>query len=105
MARAAHRWKTPPFEPDVRPSNKVKGARDLYARGAADDKGQLFIHLLAVEAHLKVNGKLPVNVKFIFEGEEEIGSPNLVPLMKKHRTLLKDGDRGRAGGRLRRVRP
>ncbi len=82
-------WKTPPFEPDVRPSNKVKGTRDLYARGAADDKGQLFIHLLAVEAHLKVNGKLPVNVKFIFEGEEEIGSPNLVPLMKKHRTLLK----------------
>lgn len=82
-------WRTPPFEPTIRPSTKVKGANDLYARGAADDKGQLYIHLKAVEAHLKVNGTLPVNVKFIFEGEEEIGSPNLTPLMKKHRRLLK----------------
>jgi acetylornithine deacetylase/succinyl-diaminopimelate desuccinylase-like protein len=82
-------WKTPPFEPSVRPSNRVKGAKDLYARGAADDKGQLFIHLLAAEAHLEINGSLPLNVKFIFEGEEEIGSPNLVPLMKKHKSLLK----------------
>jgi len=60
-------WETPPFEPDIRNDN-------IYARGSADDKGQVFIHVKAVEAFLKSQGALPVNVKFIVEGEEEVGS-------------------------------
>ncbi|MCC6454044.1 MAG: dipeptidase [Caldilineaceae bacterium] len=60
-------WHTPPFEPTVR-------GDDLFARGASDDKGQTFIHVKAVEALLQTTGKLPVNVKFIIEGEEESGS-------------------------------
>src|SRR4051812_30011721 len=63
-------WRTPPFTPTIR--NNV-----LYARGAADDKGQLFSHVKALESYLKTTGALPVNVKCIFEGEEEIGSTNL----------------------------
>jgi acetylornithine deacetylase/succinyl-diaminopimelate desuccinylase-like protein len=60
-------WHTPPFEPTVR-------GEDLFARGASDDKGQTFLHVKAVEALLKSTGTLPVNVKFIVEGEEESGS-------------------------------
>jgi len=63
-------WTTPPFEPVVR-----DGA--VYARGASDDKGQLFAHIKAVEAYIRTLGKLPVNVIFFAEGEEEIGSPEL----------------------------
>jgi acetylornithine deacetylase/succinyl-diaminopimelate desuccinylase-like protein len=63
-------WLSPPFEPTVRDGN-------LYARGATDDKGQMFTHLKAAEAWLKATGKLPVNVKFLIEGEEEIGGVNL----------------------------
>jgi acetylornithine deacetylase/succinyl-diaminopimelate desuccinylase-like protein len=63
-------WQTDPFKPEI------KGDY-LYARGASDDKGQLFIHAKAVESFLKTSGRLPVNVKFIIEGEEEIGGPNL----------------------------
>jgi acetylornithine deacetylase/succinyl-diaminopimelate desuccinylase-like protein len=63
-------WITGPFEPEVREDR-------LYARGAVDDKGQLYLHLKAVEAHIAVHGRLPVNVVFLIEGEEEIGSPNL----------------------------
>ncbi len=63
-------WLTPPFEPTIRDGN-------LYARGATDDKGQMFTHLKAAEAWLKTAGKLPVNVKFLIEGEEEIGGANL----------------------------
>ncbi|WP_187385777.1 dipeptidase [Gorillibacterium timonense] len=63
-------WQSPPFEPEIR-DNK------LYARGATDDKGQLFLHVKALEAILKLEGKLPVNVKLCIEGEEEITSPNL----------------------------
>jgi acetylornithine deacetylase/succinyl-diaminopimelate desuccinylase-like protein len=63
-------WLSPPFEPTVRDGN-------LYARGATDDKGQMFTHLKAVEAWLKTIGTLPVNVKFLIEGEEEIGGANL----------------------------
>ncbi|MBI3933627.1 MAG: dipeptidase [Acidobacteria bacterium] len=59
-------WITPPFEPDVRDGN-------IYARGAADDKGQMFVHIKAAEALLAVRGALPVNVKFLIEGEEEVG--------------------------------
>jgi len=63
-------WESPPFEPTIR-------GDDLYARGASDDKGQLFAHVAAVEALLKTSGALPVNVKFLVEGEEEVGSPAL----------------------------
>ncbi|MGE4000202.1 MAG: dipeptidase [Planctomycetaceae bacterium] len=63
-------WTTPPFEPTIRDGC-------LYARGATDDKGQVFTHILSVAAWLKTSGKLPVNVKFVIEGEEEVGSNNL----------------------------
>src|SRR5579885_2210416 len=59
-------WNTPPFEPTERDGN-------LYARGASDDKGQMYIHIKAVETLLQVTGTLPINVKFLIEGEEEIG--------------------------------
>ena len=60
-------WTSPPFEATVRDG-------EIYARGAADDKGQVFMHIKAIEAHLKKNGSLPVNIKFFIEGEEEVGS-------------------------------
>ena len=75
-------WDTPPFEPTIRNGK-------IYARGATDDKGQVYMHVKSVEAHLKTNGKLPVNVKFIIEGEEEIGSDNLEEFVKKNTKLLK----------------
>ena len=74
-------WKSEPFEPRIE-DNKI------YARGASDDKGQVFTHLKGIEAFMKTRGKLPVNVKIIIEGEEEIGSPNLVPFVQSHRELL-----------------
>lgn len=74
-------WKTPPFEPTV-----IDGR--VYARGASDDKGQSYTHLKAVQAYLHSDTALPVNVKFILEGEEEIGSPNLVPFIKENKELL-----------------
>ncbi|MBI2164240.1 MAG: dipeptidase [candidate division NC10 bacterium] len=70
-------WITGPFEPTIRNG-------ELYARGAVDDKGQVFMHLKALEAHLKTQGTLPVNVKLLIEGEEEIGSPNLDAFVLKH---------------------
>ncbi|OGO40534.1 MAG: peptidase M20 [Chloroflexi bacterium RBG_16_57_9] len=83
-------WRSDPFKPDVR-------GDDLFARGAADDKGQLFIHLKAVEAYLRTSGKLPVNVKFIFEGEEEIGSEHLPAFIESHRDLLASANQSTAG--------
>lgn len=74
-------WLTPPFEPTVR-----DGA--LYARGASDDKGQVFAHIKGVEAVLQETGTLPLNLKFLIEGEEEIGSPNLIPFIETHAELL-----------------
>lgn len=74
-------WETPPFEPTIRDGK-------IYARGASDDKGQAYIHVASVEACLKTDGKLPVNIKFILEGEEEIGSPSLVPFLKENKDLL-----------------
>ncbi|MGH7406848.1 MAG: dipeptidase [Candidatus Methylomirabilales bacterium] len=68
------RWTSPPFEPAIR-----EGA--IYARGAADDKGQVFIHVKAAEAWLRAEGRLPLNLKFLIEGEEEVGSPNLEPFV------------------------
>ena len=73
-------WKSNPFEPDVRDGR-------LYARGADDDKGQSLIQVKAFE-YLVREGKMKANVKFIFEGEEEIGSPSLEPFMIAHRDLL-----------------
>jgi acetylornithine deacetylase/succinyl-diaminopimelate desuccinylase-like protein len=74
-------WKTPPFEATERDGN-------LYARGTADDKGQIFIHLKAIEAFLNNGGALPVNIKIIFEGEEEIGSDHLGKFVGEHKDLL-----------------
>lgn len=74
-------WDTPPFEPTVRDGK-------LYARGSADDKGQAFTHVKALEAYRKSGETFPVNIKFIFEGEEEIGSPSLVPFLKEHKDML-----------------
>ena len=74
-------WTTPPFEATVRGEN-------LYARGAADDKGQVMIHLKAIEALMQKHRALPVNVKMIIEGEEEIGSDNLDRFVEEHRDLL-----------------
>jgi acetylornithine deacetylase/succinyl-diaminopimelate desuccinylase-like protein len=75
-------WKTPPFEATEREGN-------LYARGTADDKGQIFIHLKAIEAFLHNDGILPVNIKIIFEGEEEIGSDHFANFLLKYKELLK----------------
>ena len=73
-------WTTPPFEATVREG-------EIYARGAADDKGQVFMHLKAIEAHLK-HGRLPVNLKLIIEGEEEVGSANLDNFVHANKELL-----------------
>lgn len=75
-------WDAPPFDP------QVKGDW-LIARGSADDKGQVLIHVRAAAAWLATEKKLPVNLKFLLEGEEEIGSPNLAPFVHQHRDLLK----------------
>ncbi len=74
-------WTTTPFTPTVRGSC-------LYGRGATDDKGQLFCHVKALESCLRTQGTLPVNVLCLFEGEEEIGSPNLKPFLERHRRAL-----------------
>jgi len=74
-------WETEPFDPTVRNG-------DIYARGASDDKGQSFTHIKALEAYRKSGADFPVNVKYILEGEEEIGSSNLVPFIKEHTDLL-----------------
>jgi len=75
-------WHTDPFEP-------VEKDGKIYARGATDDKGQLFIHVKALESYLKTAGRAPVNVKMLIEGEEEVSSPNLVPFLKEHLELLR----------------
>ncbi len=74
-------WTTPPFEPTIRDEK-------IYARGACDDKGQMFSHLKAFEAMMQTN-TLPCNVKFLIEGEEEIGSPNLLPFVRENIEKLK----------------
>jgi len=70
-------WETGPFEPTVRDGR-------IYARGATDDKGQLMVHFKGIETFTRLGGKPPVNLKFLIEGEEEIGSPNLEPFIRKN---------------------
>ncbi|MCF7902105.1 MAG: dipeptidase [Candidatus Marinimicrobia bacterium] len=74
-------WTSPPFEPDIR-------GEKLYARGAVDDKGQVYMHLAAISAWLKSEKKLPLNVKFILEGEEEVGSEHFEELVVAHTERL-----------------
>ncbi len=74
-------WHSPPFEPVVR-------GDDLYGRGACDDKGQVFAHIKALESYLMAERGLPVNVKCLFEGEEEMDSPNFAPFVRKHKKAL-----------------
>lgn len=74
-------WSSPPFEPVIKDGK-------IYARGATDDKGQFLIHLEAIKAFLKTTEKLPINIKVIIEGEEEIGSVNLEPFLKENKDLL-----------------
>jgi acetylornithine deacetylase/succinyl-diaminopimelate desuccinylase-like protein len=74
-------WETPPFEPTV-------VGEDVFARGASDDKGQLYVHVKAVEAFKETRGAPPMNVKCVFEGEEESGSPSLGPFIREHEDLL-----------------
>ena len=80
-------WRTNPFEPVLGP-DPATGAEAIWGRGANDDKGQLFMHIKAFE-YLLASGKLKHNVKFLFEGEEEIGSPSLPEWMKENKKMLK----------------
>jgi len=75
-------WESPPFTATIRDG-------EIFARGAADDKGQVFMHLKAIEAYLKQIGRLPVNIKLILEGEEEVGSGHLDDFVRGHRDDLK----------------
>ncbi|HEV7669093.1 MAG TPA: dipeptidase [Thermoanaerobaculia bacterium] len=81
-AEPFERWQSPPFEPEIRDGR-------IYARGATDDKGQLFLHVKALEALLATRGELPVNVLLLAEGEEEIGGPHLVPFVEAHAERLR----------------
>jgi acetylornithine deacetylase/succinyl-diaminopimelate desuccinylase-like protein len=74
-------WKTPPFEPTLRDGR-------IWCRGATDNKGQLMAHVCGLEKTLREQGDLPVNLTCLFEGEEEIGSPNLKPFLEAHREML-----------------
>ena len=80
-------WETAPFEPSIR-NTKVHPNGAIFARGSCDDKGQMFMHLKAFEFMMN-DKKLPCNVKFIFEGEEEVGSPNLEIFVKENIERLK----------------
>lgn len=75
-------WHTPPFQPTVRNGN-------LYARGAVDDKGQMYMHLKAIECLMALHGKLPINVRFIIEGEEEIGGASIASFVAENPAKLK----------------
>jgi acetylornithine deacetylase/succinyl-diaminopimelate desuccinylase-like protein len=74
-------WKTPPFEGTVRDGK-------IFGRGSVDDKGQCLMHLAALEAHLQTRGSLPINVKVVIEGEEEIGSPSFEAFVARERERL-----------------
>ena len=74
-------WLTPPFDPTLK-------GDDIFGRGTTDDKGQFYVHVAAVEAYLKSGGQLPLNIKFMLEGEEEVGSPHLPVFVREHQELL-----------------
>ena len=74
-------WDSAPFEPEIRDGK-------IWGRGGADNKGQPVVHILGAEKTIKLNGELPLNVIFLIEGEEEIGSPNLVPFLNEHKDSL-----------------
>ena len=74
-------WESPPFEPEIRDNC-------IFGRGASDDKGNMLAPIIAIEAYLKANGSLPVNVKFFYEGQEEIGSPTLPEFIKENGSML-----------------
>src|SRR5579864_1292730 len=74
-------WTTPPFEPAVRDGR-------LWGRGVVDDKGQVYVHAKAIESYIRTVGSLPINLKLIVEGEEEIGSNNLDTLLREHASEL-----------------
>ena len=74
-------WESPPFEATVREG-------EIYARGAADDKGQVFMHFKAIEAHIKQTGRLPLNIKVFLEGEEEVGSLHLDEFVRANKQQL-----------------
>lgn len=76
------KWVSNPFEPEIRDGR-------IYARGAGDNKGQLLAQLLGLKTYLETTGELPINLKFVFEGEEEIGSIHLASFVEKHKELLK----------------
>lgn len=75
-------WDSPPFEPEIRNGK-------IYARGVGDNKGQLMAQLFGVKSYQETAGELPINIKFVFEGEEEKGSTNLAAFVKEHKDLLK----------------
>ncbi len=75
-------WTSAPFDPVIRDGR-------IWARGATDNKGQMLAHVLGVETMLRENGSLPLNLIFLFEGEEEIGSPNLAPFLEQNRESLR----------------
>jgi acetylornithine deacetylase/succinyl-diaminopimelate desuccinylase-like protein len=81
-AEPLEEWKTPPFEPTERDGN-------IYARGAVDDKGQMWMHVKALESLLTADGKLPVNVRVIVEGEEEVGGEGIAAFVRQHGDQLK----------------
>jgi acetylornithine deacetylase/succinyl-diaminopimelate desuccinylase-like protein len=74
-------WDSPPFEPTLRDGK-------IFARGSVDDKGQLYLHIKAIEAHLAARGTLPVNVIVLAEGEEEVGSENLAEFIEQNKEML-----------------
>jgi acetylornithine deacetylase/succinyl-diaminopimelate desuccinylase-like protein len=75
-------WHSPPFEGTVRDGK-------IFGRGAVDDKGQVLMHLAAIDAHLRTRGRLPINVKIVIEGEEEIGSPNFETALARYGDVLR----------------
>jgi acetylornithine deacetylase/succinyl-diaminopimelate desuccinylase-like protein len=75
-------WESPPFEAQVRDGK-------IYGRGAVDDKGQVLMHVAAIEAHMRTRGRLPINIKVVVEGEEEIGSPNFDGALERYRDLIR----------------